>query len=43
MFKDSLNLGDGKLSEADANMVAARVASLMDIARKRRDSGDDLA
>ena len=43
MFKDSLDLGNGKFSDADANMIAARVASLLDIARKRRDSGDDLA
>lgn len=42
LFKDSLNLGDGSMSETDANAIAARVASLLDIARKRRDSGDDL-
>jgi phage terminase small subunit len=43
MFKDSLSLNAGELNDADANAIAARVASLLDLARKRRDSGDDLA
>lgn len=43
LFKDSLALNTDGMSDRDVNAVAARVASLLDIARARRDSGDDLA
>jgi phage terminase small subunit len=42
LFKDSLQLKDEREENLDENARAARAASLFELARQRRDRGDDL-
>jgi phage terminase small subunit len=42
LFKDSLTVKSKEAHEVDENSRAARVASLFEVARQRRDSGADL-